>query len=318
MKNKSLNSNTKKLDYYISLLNLSYDQAVEKLLLKYGPATDNYYREKSYIRFLNNEIKNITKGKYQRTKEGLFCHHIDELEFENLSDKNFIKEYRYSYFYHKKERLVYCDLIEHLILHTLIAKETNGDRGYAGYITYIRPMVNDFYVNGLNPKPEWMKVCKDKAYLDTHQINILLSYINTIISKMLKKQHMKTIGYIDLNRRLNLNMTIKQYREYKIKKQKLKMELSSEITKLRFRHYRIREKEKENLIIQQFYSQFPQLKGLRITPNTSRKEVLDYLFDYRYKNHFSKKKELRSFKINILKEGLFQELNSILENKGQK
>ena len=54
----------------------TYSQAVAYLLNKYGAVTDDYYKEKSYTRFLNGEIKSITKGKYTRSSEGLYCHHI--------------------------------------------------------------------------------------------------------------------------------------------------------------------------------------------------------------------------------------------------
>src|SRR5699024_44551 len=113
-----------KLEEYKNLLTKTYDEAVEYLLQKYGPATDDYYREKSYERFLSGKIKSITKGDYTRTSEGLFCHHIDEKEALNLSNVFFIKNFKYSFELQKKERLVFCDLIEHTILHVLISKET--------------------------------------------------------------------------------------------------------------------------------------------------------------------------------------------------
>lgn len=315
MENKSLNQTIKKLDAYISLLNLSYEQAVEKLLLKYGAARHDYYKEKSYTRFLNGEIKNITRGDYKRTQEGLYCHHIDEFEFENLSNKDFIQSYKYPFYRQKKDRLVYCDLIEHLILHTLIIKETDGERGFTGYITFLRPMVNEWYIDKKNPKPEWMKICKEKSYLQTDQIKILLTHIDVVIDKVSKKQHMKTIGYRDLNRRLNLNMTIEQYKEYKKIKQKMKKELESKIIELEIKKSRVKEKENTEIMIQQFNIQFPKLKNLKIIPSTSRREILDYLFEYKYKESFSSKKEFYSFKINVLKDDLFKELNSILNNK---
>lgn len=315
MKKKPLIETTQKLNDYISLLNLSYNEAIEKLLLKYGPAKDDYYREKSYIRFLNGEIKNITRGAYTRTREGLYCHHIDEFKFENLSNKDFIQSYEYPFYYQKKDRLVYCDLLEHLILHTLIAKETSGDRGFTGYVTHIRPMVDELYIDKIEPKPEWMKICKEKSYLHTDQIKILLAQIDLVINQVLKKQHMKTIGYKDLNRRLNLNMTIKQYEDYKKVKHEMKKELKLKIIELENERRRIEEIKKAKIFLQQFYIQLPQLKKLNITPTTSRKKILNYLFEYKYKESFSNIKELNSFKINVIKDELFKELNFILENK---
>ena len=308
------NQTTEKLDGYLFLLNSSYSNAIEALLSKYGPTKDDYYRESSYSRFLKGEIKNITKGRYQRTKEGLYCHHIDEIEFENLSNKDFIQKHRYPYSYQTKDRLVYCDLIEHLILHALITKETNGNRGFTGYITYIRPMVNDWYLGQLDPKPEWMKVCKQRATLPTKQLNLLLTQIDIIINKVRKRQFMKTIGYKELHTRLNLNMTIKQYKVYKVRKQEMKDELRSRVIELESENRRIKEREKTEKIIQQFYIDFPIFKKMKISPVIPRKKILNYLFEYKYKESFSTKKEFYAFKINILRDDLLKELGSILDN----
>lgn len=314
MSNKQVVETTKKLEDYISLLNISYHQAVEILLLKHGPAISEYYRQKSYNRFLNGEIKSITRGKYQRTKEGLYCHHIDEYKFENLSNKDFIQEYKYQYDYQKKERLVYCDLIEHLILHTLIAKETNGERGFTGYITFIRPTVNEWYLDEIDPKPEWMKICKEKSYLNPNQINILLSHIDIIINKMLKRQHMKKVGYKDLNRRLSFNMTIKQYEEYKKRKKEMRKEIETKIIELRNKKYSIQAKKESIEFEQQFYIEFPYFKKFKVSPFQSRKDILDDLFEHKYKNIFSNKKELNSFKISNQRDELFKELHFILKD----
>lgn len=87
-------------------------------------------------------------GKYTKTKEGLFCHHIMENEYENISNKEFIAHYKYTYEYHHKENLVYCDLIEHMILHALITKETNGDRSFKGLVEFLIPIAEEWYIDG--------------------------------------------------------------------------------------------------------------------------------------------------------------------------
>lgn len=84
------NEYTAKYNEYSQLLDATYSQAVAYLLNKYGAVTDDYYKEKSYMRFLNGEIKSISKGKYTRASEGLYCHHISEDKFQNLSDLRFI------------------------------------------------------------------------------------------------------------------------------------------------------------------------------------------------------------------------------------
>lgn len=166
---------------YQALCLLTYDEAVEFLLEKYGPALDDYYREKSYYRYMNNEIKTITKGKFSRTNEGLYCHHIDENKIKNISDKEFIKHFGIPYAYQKKDRLVYCDLIEHCILHGLIAKESDNELGVDGLEIYLIPIVEEWYINEYIPKPNWMKNCYNKAFLTPENAeSILVDILNLI------------------------------------------------------------------------------------------------------------------------------------------
>lgn len=156
-----------KLQEYKELLSLTYDDAVEHLLQKYGPAEEDYYREKSYKRFFDGEIKSITKGKTTRTKEGLFCHHIDENKALKLSDISWIKGQNIPFDYHKKDRLVYCDLIEHCILHALISKETNFEFGIPGYEVFLKPNIEDWYIDKDRTIPGgWRANCYEKAYLE--------------------------------------------------------------------------------------------------------------------------------------------------------
>jgi hypothetical protein len=103
--------------YYNELLFLSYRELVHLLIKKYGEVTDDYFSEKSYTRFLNGEIKTIAKGKFSRALEGLYCHHIFENKYENIGDLEFIRAYKYPHELQRKGNLVYCDLVEHLILH---------------------------------------------------------------------------------------------------------------------------------------------------------------------------------------------------------
>src|SRR5690625_1776650 len=166
---------------YKSLLLKSYDEAVTYLLNKYGPANDDYFREKSYYRYLNKEIKNITKGKYSRTSEGLYCHHIDEIQELKISDQAFIKRNNIPFKYQKKDRLVYCDLIEHTILHILITKETSNAFGLPGYLTYLKPMIEDWYIEEIVPRPKWMKNCYSKSFLTPEEAISMLNEMERVI-----------------------------------------------------------------------------------------------------------------------------------------
>lgn len=145
-----------RLIHYDYLLSLTYAEAVKLLLERHGNSSDDYYREKSYDRFLKREIKTITRGKYSKTSEGLFCHHIAENKYLNLSDTLYILRNKYSFELQKKEQLVYCDLFEHIILHALIAKETEGKYGTPGYDTYLYPMIVEWYVGRVKPQKKRM------------------------------------------------------------------------------------------------------------------------------------------------------------------
>lgn len=81
-----------KLAYYESLLENSYAEAVAQLKEKYGMVEDDYFREKSYERFLNGKIKFPEKGNFSKTALGLYCHHINENHHEHLADLEWIKK----------------------------------------------------------------------------------------------------------------------------------------------------------------------------------------------------------------------------------
>lgn len=173
----------KKKDDYLVLLSKTYNEAVECLLKKYGSAEDDYYREKSYERFLRGEIKSITKGKFSRSMEGLECHHILENKFLNMTNSSFIRDQNIPFKYHQKEYLVFCDVVEHAILHTLIAKETSLEFGVPGYIVFLRPKIEDWYIQKVIPqKSKWHIVCYDKAYITSEDAHDLLERMDSILS----------------------------------------------------------------------------------------------------------------------------------------
>lgn len=172
-----------KKERYLSLLSKTYDEAVEFLLEKYGAAEDDYFREKSYDRFLHGDIKSITRGKFSRSDEGLECHHIDENKFLNMTNKDFIKFQKMPFKYHKKENLVFCDVIEHAILHTLIAKETALEFGTAGYEVFLRPKIQEWYLDLIIPQKSKHHInCYRKAYIKPSEASELLKRMDEILS----------------------------------------------------------------------------------------------------------------------------------------
>lgn len=183
-----------KKEEYLVLLSKTYNEAVEFLLKKYGPAGDDYFREHSYERFLKGKIKNITKGKFSRSVEGLECHHIDENKFLNMTNESFIRSQNISFKYHKKERLVFCDVVEHTILHTLIAKETSLEFGYPGYIVFLRRKIGDWYVNNIIPqKSKWHITCYHRAYITPEEAYELLERMDSILSVEQKRINQKKL-----------------------------------------------------------------------------------------------------------------------------
>ena len=115
---------------------MNYDEQIEYLLKKYGAAQFDY--------FISED--NLTKNRsISRTAEGLECHHIDENIIPTLSDPDIASIY--SYDYQRKDRLVYCNLLEHLLLHIKIGQ----DRYYENHKTMkVNRSINELITHGVN------------------------------------------------------------------------------------------------------------------------------------------------------------------------
>lgn len=168
---------------YLDLLSKNYGDAVDLLLQKYGPAQDDYFREFSYQRFMKGEIKNITKGKFTRTNEGLYCHHIDEINWLKISDQDFVKKFSIPFENQKKNRLVYCDSVEHTILHVLITKETSFEYGYPGYLAYLKPNIEEWYLDERIPHQKWREKCYIKSFLEPQKAFDLVKEMQKVIGE---------------------------------------------------------------------------------------------------------------------------------------
>lgn len=144
---------------------MSYFDYVSYLKKKYGEATVPYMTEKFY------KNKSVT-----RTNEGLVCHHVMEVSVSGLYSPKCAK--KYSYDYQKPENLVYCNLLEHLLLHLKIAqmqiekldKEWEGKvhsvavsyipvLGMGGIVDSMAPQLNDLYSGYMGPT--WLQACFD-------------------------------------------------------------------------------------------------------------------------------------------------------------
>lgn len=90
-------------------IEMSYDEYVEYLLKKYGKAEHNYFRTESC---------KSPNPKAKRTKEGLQCHHIDEDKYDLLCNSKLAPSCPWEC--QKADRLVYANMVEHLLLHIKI------------------------------------------------------------------------------------------------------------------------------------------------------------------------------------------------------
>lgn len=127
------------------LLEMNYKEVVQVLIQKYGQPKKSYFHNNKYW---NSNSSN------SRTKEGLIIHHIDEDKAIMLSDKDFAKLKPWGF--QLPDRLVYCNLLEHLVLHIKIMEYGHSIKhnnvGIGGVINFIIPQLNDMY-SGIKYKP---------------------------------------------------------------------------------------------------------------------------------------------------------------------
>lgn len=77
------------------------------------------------------------------------------------------------------KNIVYCDYLEHLLLHILICEKPAKDRnmfeavGIGGVINFIVPELNDFY-SGWITEQQWRKICHEKIKNDKDVYFVLL------------------------------------------------------------------------------------------------------------------------------------------------
>ena len=163
--------------YYESMLKMSYQDIVSALLKKYGSAKHNYFKDTAC------KAKNSL---VTRTNEGLFCHHIDEDKAIMLCNDKFAVNNPFEY--QKADRLVYCNLLEHLLLHVKIAENPNPDAnenelpGIGGAINFICKDLNDIY-SGKEFADEWRKNVANKVKDNFDDYIIILRYLWNIVEK---------------------------------------------------------------------------------------------------------------------------------------
>ena len=154
------------------MCDLTYLECVELCLKKYGPAECNYFA---------NEKCNSKSLKISRTKEGLFCHHIKENQEILLSTPAIARTHPFEY--QQKENLVYCNALEHLLLHLKIVQECHKENPHLGVggVSMIAAQINGYYQNP--PTSGWQldvyNVIKDKYDDYIHILTYAVNIFNT-------------------------------------------------------------------------------------------------------------------------------------------
>ena len=149
-----------------SIKELEYAGYCDYLKNKYGFVSGAYMNEKG------NKNRKIS-----RTSEGLFVHHIYEDRAQKLADPVEAKNYPIEW--QAAENLVYCNYLEHLFLHILIAESSIHNHtvdepvGIGGILEYMVPELNDMY-SGWQASMEWKRKCHDVIAEDKDVYLLLL------------------------------------------------------------------------------------------------------------------------------------------------
>ena len=161
-----------KMEEYLKVMDMTYLEYCDYLQEKYGVGLCDFM------------TKSFNKNpKVTRTKEGLIAHHKMEDRMILLSTRNVAKDYPFEW--QQKENIVYCDYLEHLLLHVLItifpAEKTYFPKDYVGVggiITFIAPELNDVY-SGWITKQTWRRNCHLRVLNDKDvYLAILKQYID--------------------------------------------------------------------------------------------------------------------------------------------
>ncbi|MCH5161913.1 MAG: hypothetical protein J1G38_00295 [Clostridiales bacterium] len=126
------------IEEYEKVKELTYLEYCDYLQQKYGIGLCDYMTQSW-----------SANPKCSRTKDGLFAHHKYEDHAIRLSDKEYAMKNPFEW--QLAENIVYCDYLEHLLLHILICENPAVDKnenevvGIGGILQYLIPELNDLY-----------------------------------------------------------------------------------------------------------------------------------------------------------------------------
>lgn len=166
------------IEEYNKIKNYTYLEYCDYLQKKYGIGLSDYMT-KSY-----NKNKKVT-----RTKDGLIAHHKMENHAIMLSTKEMAENFPFEW--QKAENIVYCNLLEHFLLHILICEYPEGitgfmDVGVGGIVDFIAPELNDLY-GGWETKEEWRSIVHSVVKDDLELYLILCKRFKSKFPKYLDK-----------------------------------------------------------------------------------------------------------------------------------
>lgn len=155
---------------------MSYSQLVDYLKGKYGHAQYDYFTTPAF------RSKN---QKARRTSEGLYCHHIMERIGANLGNERVASLYPFEW--QEKEYLVYCNALEHLLLHFRIDVIRQSEHfSFPSEISVLRNPgtllvladINDLYMQK-GTITKWRQRCYEEIRENYSDYIVLLkSYLN--------------------------------------------------------------------------------------------------------------------------------------------
>ena len=126
--------------------------------------------------------------KCSRTAEGLYAHHLYENMVPSLSDKEMASKFPFEL--QKAENIVYCNLLEHLLLHVKIFQDSEYELkyivGFGGCIDYFIPELNDVY-SGWVSSQHWRKICHSKI-LGSEQYQVYLDIVKQLMTEWYKTE----------------------------------------------------------------------------------------------------------------------------------
>ncbi len=156
----------------------------------------DYLQKKYGIGRADYMTKSFNKNpKVSRTADGLFAHHKAEDKMIMLSTKTFAEMCPFEW--QKKENIVYCDYLEHLLLHVLICKYPSpeklpiADVGIGGVVNFLVPELNDLY-SGWIPSQRWRLNCYNAIKDD---LEVYLAILELFVEYLQRERdfHDKTI-----------------------------------------------------------------------------------------------------------------------------